>query len=54
MNSQKLFTAFLLMLSGLSWGVVAIPVPVSQPAILSVLSAGGVFAVVIMLIRRSR
>lgn len=54
MSTQQLITAILIMLSALSWGVVALPVPVAEPGILSLLSAGGIVIVTITLIRRHK
>jgi hypothetical protein len=48
MKSQKLITAFLLLLPGLSWGgggPITPPVSVSEPGLLPLLAVGGIVAV---------
>jgi hypothetical protein len=54
MSTQQFITALLIMLSAISWGVVALPVSVAEPGILSLLSAAGIAVVVITLMRRYR
>ena len=49
MKSQKLITALLLMLPGLSLAVTE-PIPVPEPEILALLAAGGIAAAVIKFI----
>ena len=52
MKSQKLITALLLMLPGLSWGVSPIPVP--EPGILPLLAVGGIVMVAVKFMRRKK
>ena len=49
MKLQKLITALLLLLPGLSWGV-----DVPEPSILPLLAAGGVVAVAVKFMRRKK
>lgn len=50
MKTEKLFTALLLMLPGLSWAPVVVP----EPDVLPLLAAGGVIAVAVKLVRRKK
>ena len=52
MNSQKLITAFLLMLPGLSWGAAIVTVP--EPGILPLLAVGGIVAAVVHYMRSKK
>ena len=51
MKSQKLTTALLLMLPGMSWGSVY---PVPEPGILPLLAAGGIVMVAVKFMRRKK
>jgi hypothetical protein len=55
MKSQKLITAVLLMLPGLSWGGFPMP-PVSapEPGILPLLAVGGIVTVAVQIMRRKK
>ena len=52
MNAQKLLTALMLMLPGLSWGTP--PVVAPEPGILPLLAAGGIVAVAVKFMRRKK
>jgi hypothetical protein len=52
MKSQKLITAVLFMLPGLSWGPPATAVP--EPGILPLLAVGGIVAVAAQYMRRKK
>ena len=52
MNAQKLLTALMLMLPGLSWGPTPIDVP--EPGILPLLAAGGIVAIAVKFMRRKK
>ena len=52
MNSQKILTALLLMLPGLSWAPQPLPVP--EPGVLPLLAAGGIVAVAVKFMRRKK
>jgi hypothetical protein len=54
MNKQKLITALLLMLPGLSWGGETPTVSTPEPGMLALLGAGGVVAGVVWVIRRKK
>ena len=56
MKSQKLVTALLLMLPGLSWAppFPGGPVPVPEPSILPLLAAGGIVMVAVKFMRRKK
>ena len=52
MNYEKLITALLLLLPGLSWGQ---PLPdVPEPGILPLLAAGGIVAVAVKFLKRKK
>ena len=51
MKTEKLITALLLMLPGLSWGP---GVPMPEPSILPLVAAGGVVAVAVKFMRRKK
>ena len=53
MNAQKLLTALMLMLPGLSWGTPP-PVVAPEPGILPLLAAGGIVAVAVKFMRRKK
>ena len=50
MRIDKLITALLLMLPGLSWGPAVVP----EPSILPLVAAGGVVAVAVKFMRRKK
>ena len=50
MNVEKLLTALLLLLPGLSWA----PPAVSEPSMLPLLAAGGVVAIAVKFMKRKR
>jgi hypothetical protein len=51
MKYEKLITALLLLLPGLSWGPVG---QVNEPSILPLLAAGGIVAVAVKFMRRKK
>jgi len=51
MKAEKLITALLLMLPGLSWGPT---IPVPEPSILPLLAAGGIVMVAAKFMRRKK
>ena len=66
MKSQKLITAVMLMLPGLSWGEICSPgyttnggmtcvhIPAPEPGILPLLAAGGIIMVAVKFMRRKK
>jgi hypothetical protein len=55
MKSQKLITAVLLLLPGLSWGGFPMPpVSVSEPGLLPLLAVGCIVAVAVQFMRRKK
>ena len=54
MKSQKLITALMLMLPGLSWGGFIPPTPVPEPNVLALLAVGGVAAAAIKFMKRKK
>jgi uncharacterized membrane protein len=55
MKSQKLITALMLMLPGLSWGGATVPPPqIPEPEILALLAVGGVAAAAIKFMKRKK
>ena len=52
MKSQKLITALLFMLPGLSWGPMQVTVP--EPSILPLLAAGGIVMIAVKFMRRKK
>ena len=53
MKAEKLITALLLMLPGLSWGPTP-PVHVPEPSILPLLAVGGIVMVAVKFMRRKK
>ena len=63
MKSQKLITAVMLMLPGLSWGndcspesggMTCVHIPAPEPGILPLLAAGGIIMVAVKFMRRKK
>jgi uncharacterized membrane protein len=54
MKSQKLITALMLMIPGLSWGGEPPPVQVPEPEVLALLAVGGVAAAAIKFMKRKK